>query len=534
MAAVRAAWTAGRATPALVLLAAAAMSASGCGPRVVPAAAPDRAARLVSRADAASGEGCYRCLESALESYEDALQLKADAAVAARAYRIAVQLAVRERLIGLYPGAYQEAPARLAVGGAPADVAIGEDVLAGVAWRRGTLTVGLATGSAAPDFARLRARRTQLEATADVDAWQAALLLALIGTNQAVALDDGQRQSAPSPRLSPELWQKRHPLDATLTFTRLTLLRSSLDDWHEFESTHPSFVESWAVIGEGELARGRLLSADEAFARVLDALPALVPALVLRGDIRQRMEDYETALTSYDALLQRLPEHREALLGRVKSLGFAGRHEEAVAAADRMIALGTWYIGEAQYWKAWNLFNLRVLGEARVTVDAARSLMVNADLNYLGAVIAFRQYRLDDALKDFDAAIELEVRHCESHFDRAALHLVRQEWARATTGFDEAYECHQARTPTLEQRIVDAREARLPETVRAALVQRRERALRDHLHQLAWARYNAAVAYANIGSPDVVRARVADALRLGGPAVDAARDLLTQLSIREP
>ena len=100
------------------------------------------------------------------------------------------------------------------------------------------------------------------------------------------------------------------------------------------------------------------MSADEAFARALEAFPGLVPALALRADIRQRMEDQEVALGLYDRLLERLPDHREALLGRVKTLGFLARHDDAVAAADRMLALGTWYLGEAHYWKAWNLFSL--------------------------------------------------------------------------------------------------------------------------------------------------------------------------------
>ena len=99
------------------------------------------------------------------------------------------------------------------------------------------------------------------------------------------------------------------------------------------------------------------MSADEAFARALASFPSLVPALALRGDLRQRMEDFDTALTLYDALLERLPEHREALLGRLKSLGFLGRHAESLLTADRMLTLGTWYIGEAYYWKAWNLFS---------------------------------------------------------------------------------------------------------------------------------------------------------------------------------
>ena len=87
---------------------------------------------------------------------------------------------------------------------------------------------------------------------------------------------------------------------------RLTLLRASLDELAAFREMHPAFVETDAITGEGELARGRLVSADEAFARALEAFPGLVPALALRADIRQRMEDQAVALGLYDCLLEAL------------------------------------------------------------------------------------------------------------------------------------------------------------------------------------------------------------------------------------
>jgi tetratricopeptide (TPR) repeat protein len=483
---------------------------------------------MLTAADADVADGCYRCLERALATYESGLSR--GAATGPQAYRTAVHLAVRERLLGLHPGAYQDAPARLAMHGAPADVAAGNDVVPAVAWRRGSLVVGTGMPSPEGELERWRARRRDLATVADSDAWSATLLLSMIGTNFAVGLDEGQTPfRGPLPGLDRDMWWRRHPDDPSLSFARLTLLRSSIDELTAFHTAHPSFDEVDAILGEAELARGRLVSADEALARALSSFPSLVPALALRGDLRQRMEDFDMALTLYDALLVRLPEHREALLGRLKSLGFLGRHADAISAADRMLTLGTWYIGEAHYWKAWNLFNLRQLDDARIEVDQARKLMVNADVDYLGGVIAFRQNRLDDAQRDFDSAVQLESRHCEALFDRAALRLVQQDWAPASVGFDEAFACHAERTATFERRIADAREARLAEDARAALVVKREQALRDHRHQLAWARYNAAVAYANIGKPDITKVRVDEVMALGGPAVDAARDLLIQL-----
>lgn len=504
----------------------------GCARPAPIAAPPDPWVARIASADAEATEGCYRCLVRALATYDAAI-VAGRTALGPQAYRTAVHLALREKLVGLYPGEYQAAPARLEAVAAPEDVTAARTALAAIPWRHGTLGLGPGMTLGREDVPAVRAHYRALELRAAEDPWIATLTLAVIGSHPFLGVDEGQR---PPPGVMPGLdrdtWWARHPGDATLSFMRIGILRSAPHELEAFIARHPSFVEAGILTGEAEIARGRLVSADEALAAALQELPDLVPALALRGDIRQRMEDHAEALRLYEALLVRVPDHREAQLGRMKTLGFLGQHREAIASADAMIALGTWYLGEAHYWKAWNLFTLGELEAAREAVDAARRLMVNADVHYLGGVIAFRQARTDAALADFDAAIELEGRYCEAHFDRAAIFLVRRVWPQASAGFDEAYECHAERTPTLEQRIADAREARLGDDTRKALVARRERELVAHRHQMAWARYNAAVAYANLENESIARARVEEALSLGGPAADAARDLLLQLRPR--
>ena len=78
--------------------------------------------------------------------------------------------------------------------GVPDDVASASDALPAIAWRRGTLGLGAGTGvpGAPADFTRWRARRRLLEVVADTDAWSATLLLAMVGTNFAVGVDEGQ------------------------------------------------------------------------------------------------------------------------------------------------------------------------------------------------------------------------------------------------------------------------------------------------------------------------------------------------------
>src|SRR6266581_242118 len=56
---------------------------------------------------------------------------------------------------------------------------------------------------------------------------------------------------------------------------------------------------------------------------------------------------------------------RDALLGRVVTLSHLSRHDDAIAAATRIIELGSWFTGEAYYWRAWNEYHLVRVDEAR-------------------------------------------------------------------------------------------------------------------------------------------------------------------------
>ena len=137
-----------------------------------------------------------------------------------------MHLAVRERLLGLFPGDYQDAPARLAQHAQPDDRAAASDVLEVMPWRRGTQTLGIVPYIQPADVPRLRDRRRALEPVAETDAWHAVLLLALVGTNPVIGLEEGERPPrGVQPGLDRDTWWRRHPDDAALSFTRLTLLR---------------------------------------------------------------------------------------------------------------------------------------------------------------------------------------------------------------------------------------------------------------------------------------------------------------------
>jgi hypothetical protein len=127
-------------------------------------------------------------------------------------------------------------------------------------------------------------------------------------------------------------------------------------------------------------------------------------------------EEWTEALDAYDATLALVPTHRDALLGRAVTLSHLARHGEAVAAATRILELGSWFTGEAYYWRAWNEYHLARIEEARIDTDKAKGLMHNASVLVLSGMIEWHERRLDESEAELQDALTLDAGQCEAAF----------------------------------------------------------------------------------------------------------------------
>ncbi len=497
------------------------------------AAAAARVA-MVTQADALASQGCYLPMAEALGTYETLLTEADDAALRRRAFDVAVLLAIRERLLGVYPGSHQGAPERFAVGLADPDVGLALDVLTLIDWRRGTRPSLLSSRSFETVRATMYAAHEALVARAPDDERSAVLLLHLLKAHPFAGVPPSESWSRV--RLAPlsfetAPWAEAHVASPAAGFAWLLAQAGTTEaEWITWLDAHPACVEALVPIADAALAGGRLMSTDAALARALDALPALVPARVMRGEIRTRLEDHEGALTYFSEVVHRVPEHREARLGRLVALSNLARHDDALSEADAMISLGEWYLGEAHYWKAWNLYQKTSLLEARAALVVAKRMLYNADVHYLGALIAYREEQWDEAIAELTRTLEAEAAHCDAHFTLGAVHLLQQAWQPAEPAFGAAAECLAGREPRFAAALAEAEAAELDPTLQAALVSRRRQALEANVEQMHWARYNHAIALANIGQRERALALAADVVQRGGRPAAAAEDLLLQLA----
>jgi tetratricopeptide (TPR) repeat protein len=148
--------------------------------------------------------------------------------------------------------------------------------------------------------------------------------------------------------------------------------------------------------------------------RISRALPLLTDAhaaipnspviTVTLANVWRARNEFARALTLYDEALMVRPTQRDALLGRAMTLTYLGRTDGAIATATKMIELGTWYLGDAYYWRAWNLYQRGQLDAAADDVVNAKQLQRSGALLTLSGMIAYDQTRRIDARRDFDAA----------------------------------------------------------------------------------------------------------------------------------
>lgn len=155
----------------------------------------------------------------------------------------------------------------------------------------------------------------------------------------------------------------------------------------------------------------------------------------------QSIAEFEPALAGFDSVLADVPTHRDALLGRVTSLSYLMRHPDAVATASRMIELGTWHIGDAYYWRAWNQYHLKALEPAWADVETAIKMVSTTSVYMLAGLIAYERKDLPTAILRFDRSFELDVTNCDAVWMAGLVHVDQSAWPQASPKFARAMSC---------------------------------------------------------------------------------------------
>ncbi len=257
------------------------------------------------------------------------------------------------------------------------------------------------------------------------------------------------------------------------------------------------FVEVEYWLGLYAVGERKLNDADRHFDAAYawrQQWPSLTQSI---ANVAMTAEDFERALSFYDRTLEVEPKAVDALIGRTRALTYLGRSEDAIATADRLIALG-WYVGDARYWRAYNENELDRYDDAWADIEAANRLQINAEVPKLAGLIAYRRHELDVSRQKFQLAHTRNTNDCETFFYLGIVNAELRAWQPTTEILPNAAVCLQANEDNYRREIASIETSDDPPARKAAKIERRQQWIAKGRRQIATSWFDTAVASYNL------------------------------------
>jgi tetratricopeptide (TPR) repeat protein len=463
---------------ALRLLAGVLAMIAACAPK---GPSPQTVADL-ARAESLLRNGCYACLKEAQALFTRHGNLKGISDTA-------ILISVREKELGI-----------------PSDVAIAPSPLADAAGLVIGETSGMdaiqradATGRGRPPVQQDNPVRRALDPLfgTDIAATYVALAIdcespALI---QSVDIAGLTRQYEGVPLMQFRLGRCGRPAIAP----KLAALRANDPQW-----TDTLFWEARAELTGSQTTGIDFPAALKLFSAGRAAFPNSLAITMGWANTNLSAEDFEAALSGFDAVLAKFPTHRDALIGRVTALSYLLKHHDAIAGATHLIDLGTWHIGDAYYWRAWNRYHLKAIEPAWEDVENAIKGLSNSGVFMLAGLIAYARKDLPTAVDRFDTAFKVNPAACDAVWMSGLVNIDQEQLAVAAPKFSRAMTCFVSAAAALRG---DRKRIETAIATRGTPATERETRRLDRLHRdaenaderSAQSAFNAAQCYARTG-----------------------------------
>ena len=469
--------------------------AAACAAKTVaPAKAPTPAQRLAS-ADALVRAGCYDCLLDAYGEYDLLRQFPyARDAATLGAIRTAGLIARRQRELGLVEEGFVERARSLAVTVTslppwlPVLLDIVESLPAGGGGVMRTPTSDL-------DLDRQRRLRV------NYDSWSARLRDAA-STDELAAymwLSFACTQTETRDLTIDQLFEPVAALSDSplIELKRATCRRLDAAGLTALGTTNPRFKEVAYWLGLIDVGNRKLDAADRHFEDAYAWRPQWPTVTQSIANVAMTAEEFQRSLTFYDRTLELEPNAVDALLGRIRALTYLGRQEDAIATADRLIAL-RWFVGDARYWRALNESELERNDAAWVDVGEAAKLLINADVPKLAGLIAYRRQQLDVSRERFTLAHTRNPNDCETSFYLGVVDAELRDWGPTADILIDAARCLQENENGYLKEIDTIEASDEPPARKAAKIARRRQYIEKGRRQMATAWFDTAVACYNL------------------------------------
>lgn len=478
----------------LCLIATLTIFAGACAAR---GAAPQLVAET-AQAEAALRAGCYTCLKESLAISERHLQSKQPpVGTRERAFDAALLIAIREKELGIPAEAAFNLARKLMVPTRQAVLDAAELIIGD--------TIGLdaeqraqVTGRNRPPLEADNPKRRALDTAPDSD---------LAARYVALSLDCEQQKLIE--RVDVKAMSTAYAGVPLMRFRLWTCGRAGVPVTGTIREADPRWADTLYWEGRRELASaaGRAIDLPKVlslYAQGREAFPASVLLTLAWANANLLGEEFEAALSGFDHVLSTQPTHRDALNGRMQALSYLLRHDAAVAAATRLLDLGTWHIADANYWRAWNRYHLKDYDAAWEDVESATRGLSNSRVYMLAGLIAYSRKTLPIAVERFDRAFQLDSSACDAVWMSGMVSIDQSNLAIAAPKFTRGMTCFVSAAAALRQDRARTEESILKRGSPATAHEQRrlERLQRDADNaeeKSAQSAYNAAQCYARTG-----------------------------------
>ena len=498
---------------------------AACAHPKPPALPPDLHSARLAAAAAQVRAGCLDCLTAAFREYDALRSIPAAASEAtAGAVRTAALVALRERELGMVDEGYLQRARDVAAGqpGVPPSLVGALDIIAATP----AASAALRGPTTDADLERMRVVRTNLTAWTD-------LLRGSAGSDPAIAYlclsftcgSGDFRTMSREEILAPICAFAETPL---IRYRTATCRAFDDERLQALLAAEPRFREIDFARGQSFVARQKLDEADALFDRAHEWHPAWPTLTLSIANVSMTSEEFERALTMYSETLTYEPKAVDALLGKVRALTFLGRHEDAIATVDELLA-ERWYVGDGRYWRAVNEAQLERFDDAWTDIELAAKLQINAEVPKIAGIIAYRRHELEVARGKFDESLKRNLRDCETGYYLGLVLAELQQWPRASEVIPGAARCLQSAEERMKTEIDEIRAGTDPPARKARKIAKREQNIATGRRWMATSWFNTAVTFYNLSRPADAREwaeKVVDDVQFG----DRARDLLSRLS----
>jgi len=191
-----------------------------------------------------------------------------------------------------------------------------------------------------------------------------------------------------------------------------------------------------------------------------EAFPTSLMLTMAWANANLAAEEFDSALSGFADVLKTFPTHRDAMNGKMQAQSYLMRHTEAIGTATRLLELGTWNIPDANYWRAWNRYQIKEYDAAWVDVENAIKGVSNTRVYMLAGLIAYARKELQTAVDRFDTAFAADPHACDAvwmsglvSIDQNELALAGPKFTRSMTCFVSAASALRENRATLEMTI---------------------------------------------------------------------------------